>query len=94
MLFLSTALAALLPAGAAFAAQHCDVPKADWQPRDALQAKLTADGWDVRTIKTENGCYEAYAIDAEGKRVEAYFDPKTLDRLGRDGEDADDDSRS
>lgn len=64
---------------AAMASEKCDVPMANWQPREALMAKLQADGWQVRSIKTEDGCYEAYAINAEGKKVEAYFDPKTLD---------------
>ncbi|MBL8583403.1 MAG: PepSY domain-containing protein, partial [Rhizobiaceae bacterium] len=50
-------------AGSAFAAEKCDVPMAEWQPREALQSKLETDGWKVRTIKTEDGCYEAYAID-------------------------------
>jgi hypothetical protein len=35
----------------------------------------------VRSIKSEDGCYEAYATDAQGNKVEAYFNPKTLDRL-------------
>ena len=48
---------------------------------------MKAEGWDVRSIKTEDGCYEAYAIDAKGKRVEAYFNPQTFERVGKsDGE--------
>ena len=90
ILFLSTVLTAAT-LGGAMAGEQCNVPVAEWQPRDALQAKLKADGWDVRSIKTEDGCYEAYAIDAEGNRVEAYFDPQTLDRLGQNGETEDDD---
>ena len=66
---------------AAMASEKCDVPMANWQPREALQAKLQAEGWQVRSIKTEDGCYEAYAINAEGKKVEAYFNPKTFDAV-------------
>jgi hypothetical protein len=51
----------------------------EWQPPEALQQKLSEDGWDVKRIKTEDGCYEAYAIDEQGRQVEAYFDPKTFD---------------
>ena len=67
--------------GVALAGEKCDVPVAEWQPREALQSKLEADGWQVRTIKTEDGCYEAYAIDSKGNKVEAYFDPKTFKRV-------------
>jgi hypothetical protein len=87
-LLLPTLLALLtIPAGAALAAEKCDVPVADWQPREALETKLKSDGWEVRSIKTEDGCYEAYAIDAKGEKVEAYFNPKTFERVG--GEDDD-----
>lgn len=74
---------ALTAAGAvpAFAGQKCDVPEADWQPQAALEAKLKADGWEVRSVKVEDGCYEAYAMDADGNRVEAYFNPQTFDRV-------------
>jgi len=54
---------------------------AEWQPREALQQKLQAAGWNVKKLKTEDGCYEAYAIDDKGRRVEAYFDPKTLETV-------------
>ncbi|MBP2550567.1 hypothetical protein J2858_003507 [Neorhizobium galegae] len=73
------ALGAVLAfAGVAAAKDKCNVPVAEWQPRAALQSKLEAEGWKIRSIKTEDGCYEAYAIDAKGQKVEAYFDPKTL----------------
>lgn len=72
--------------GAALAGNKCDVPAAEWQPREALQAKLEAQGWKVRNIKSESGCYETYAIDAKGKRVETMFDPKTLAPVGSDSD--------
>jgi hypothetical protein len=40
---------------------------------------LTAKGWKVRQIKVDGGCYEVYALDDKGARVEAYFDPRTLE---------------
>ncbi|MDX0642853.1 PepSY domain-containing protein [Sinorhizobium medicae] len=64
--------------GTALASEKCNVAMADWKPREALQTKLEGEGWKVRSIKTEDGCYEAYAITAEGKKVEAYFNPQTL----------------
>lgn len=78
---LSITLAVLILSGAsaAFASDRCDVPMAEWQPREALQQKLEADGWKVTRIKTDDGCYEADAIDEKGQRVEASFDPKTFE---------------
>ena len=53
-------------------------PQAGWQPEDALKQKLVAQGWSIRRIKVDGGCYEVYAIDQNGKRIEAYFHPLTL----------------
>lgn len=78
-----------LSASLAQAAEKCSVPLADWKPREDLEAKLKEQGWDVRTIKTEDGCYEAYAIDDKGNKVEAYFNPKTFERVGSTDEDED-----
>lgn len=75
---LAAAVACVAFAGIATAAEKCNVPMADWQPRKALQTKLEDEGWKVRSIKTEDGCYEAYAINAKGEKVEAYFDPKSF----------------
>lgn len=81
-IILATMLVSAASTGAAFAGEKCNVPVAEWQPREALQAKLEAAGWKVRSVKTEDGCYETKAIDAKGNRVEAYFNPKTLDQVG------------
>lgn len=69
----------LLTAGTANATglATCDSgDPANWKPQEALQAELEAKGWQVRRIKIDGGCYEVYAVDANGKRVEAYFDPR------------------
>lgn len=83
---LIAALIGLASAGSALAGGKCDVPRAQWQPRETLQAKLEAKGWTVRSIGTEDGCYEAYAFDSQGARVEAYFNPETLERVTSDGD--------
>lgn len=79
--YLAAALIALSTIGAAPAfadSDRCDVPMNEWQPRETLKQQLEGKGWQVRRIKTDDGCYEAYAIDENGKRVEAYFHPKSL----------------
>ena len=57
----------------------CKAPMDQWQPREALQHKLENQGWQIVRIKTDEGCYEVYATDAHGKRIEAYFDPHSLE---------------
>ena len=59
----------------------CDVAEADRHPIEHLEAKLKTDGWAVRKAKVDGGCYEVYATDDEGRRVEAYFDPATFEKL-------------
>ncbi len=81
-LVLGTALAL---GGSAFAEEPaCKSPEAEWQPKEVLQQKLEADGWKVKTIKTNNGCYEVYGIDAKGNKMESYFDPKTFEFVGEE----------
>jgi len=75
----STALAtAVLASGAALAGDKCNVPQAEWQPKQALQQKLEGEGWQIRKLKVDDGCYEVYGTDARGKRMEVYFDPRTF----------------
>jgi hypothetical protein len=71
-------------ASSAFA--HGDVkcttrPKAEWKPHTELAAKLTAEGWVIRRMEATNSCYEVYAKDPQGKRIEAFFDPVTFKRV-------------
>ena len=56
-------------------------PRSGWQPESKLTEMLTAKGWKVRRIKEDGGCYEVYALNDKGERVEAYFHPVTLDSV-------------
>lgn len=58
----------------------CDSgPREAWQPQAKLEQMLTERGWKIRRVKEDGGCYEVYAFDEKGERVEAYFHPKTLE---------------
>ena len=61
---------------------QCTEPSKTWKLREELTDKLQAEGWDVRKVKIDNGCYEVYGFDGKGKRREAYFNPKTLELIG------------
>jgi len=58
----------------------CDSgPKTGWQPQAKLEQTLKDKGWTVRKIKEDAGCYEVYALDEKGKKLEVYFHPVTLE---------------
>ncbi|MFG1330883.1 PepSY domain-containing protein [Xanthobacter autotrophicus] len=89
--FASCLLVACLTAGPAAADRDCNVPLADWQPREALQKKLEAEGWSVQSIHSDDGCYKVRAANVQGERLKAKYDPASLERLrhGKDGADDD-----
>lgn len=75
-----TLAAAPLAASAAEASPSCgNAPQSSWLSQADVEAKATAMGYKVRQIKVEDGCYEIYAIDKDGKRVEAYLNPVTAE---------------
>jgi hypothetical protein len=58
-----------------------DRPKSKWQPKSVLETQLQADGYKVRQIKVEAGCYEVYATDKDGKRANMAYNAETLEKL-------------
>ncbi|HSH26778.1 MAG TPA: PepSY domain-containing protein, partial [Wenzhouxiangella sp.] len=79
----TTTVAALLllaTTSAALADDDCNVPMADWQPRETLRQQLEQQhpDWDVHRIKVDDGCYEIKATDADGNEIEAEYAPDTL----------------
>ena len=77
-------LVMIIASGAALA--HGDVkcekyPKSEWKPHDDLHKKLRSEGWQVRRMEKTDTCYEVYGKDPKGNRVEAFFDPKTFERV-------------
>lgn len=72
------AFLAALPAGAAFAGDDCLVAMADWQPREAVARFAAAQGWAVRRIRIDDGCYEIDGRNAEGRAIEVKLHPGTL----------------
>lgn len=80
------ALIALLSFGLVGAARahgdvKCDVAKSEWKQQMELQSKLVGEGWRVRKVQVDNGCFEVYGFDDKGARVEAWFNPKTFERV-------------
>lgn len=78
-----------LPAGAALADDDCFVPMADWQPREAVGRFAITQGWEVRRIKIDDGCYEIDGHDAQGRAIEVKLHPGTLQIIEFEFEDDD-----
>ena len=72
-------LALTLLSTAAFASAKCEPhPNSEWIPENQVKARLTAQGYKMRIFKVEGDCYEIYGTDKDGRKVEIYFDTKTL----------------
>ena len=65
---------------AALAGANCKAnPKADWMSETDAKTKILAQGYKIEKFKIDGNCYEIYGSDKEGKKVEIYFDTKSLD---------------
>lgn len=82
ILFLILAVSLPLTAAHATGRLTCEaVEPGKWLTRDTLTKKLTEQGWQVRFMKKDGGCWEVYGTTPEGQRVEAYFHPATGEKL-------------
>lgn len=72
------ALIALPHMAAATGIHQCEATdRSAWLSKVELTEKLEADGWSVRRMKEDGGCWEVYGTNADGQRVEGYFHPVT-----------------
>jgi len=77
------AVAALFPSVTLATGMYTCEPtdRATWMTEEALTEKLETEGWSVRRMKEDGGCWEVYGTMPDGKRVEGYFDPVTGETL-------------
>ena len=61
--------------------------RADWISIADLATRIEAMGYRIREIEVERGLYDVDMIDANGMRVEGYFDPMTGEQVRRRGYD-------
>jgi hypothetical protein len=61
-----------------WADDDCTDPVAQWQSRQVLKNRLEQQGWRVRSIRIDDGCYEVEAFDDKGRRVKAKFTPASF----------------
>ena len=78
LLLTATTLALALGASNAYAGNDCHDPVANWQPQENLRQLVEAQGWQVKRIKVDDGCYEVKGLDKTGNKIEAEFSPASL----------------
>jgi hypothetical protein len=91
-----TAMMLMGTAGALHAEEEdCYVRMSDWLPRSAILQLAADNAWDIYRIKTDDGCYQIRAIDAQGRPIEVTLNPATLEVLNLEFEalDVNDDGR-
>jgi hypothetical protein len=74
----------------ALADENCVVPMTDWQPREAVMTLAAEQGWVLRRIRIDDGCYEVIGRDAAGRAIEVKVNPATLAVVEMEFEDGDD----
>ena len=74
-------IASCLISGTTLADDDCTDPMTEWQPREQLRQMMIDSGWEVKRIKTDDGCYEVKGLDRNGHQVEAKFSPASLEIL-------------
>jgi hypothetical protein len=78
--------AAAIPAAAS--SENCgDAAQSQWLSIADITTKATGMGYKVRQVKVEDGCYEIYAVDKNGNRVEAHFNPVTAEVVKTETDD-------
>lgn len=49
-----------------------------WKTEDEVKTHAADLGFNVSNLKIEDGCYEVYATDTVGTRLEVFFHPVTF----------------
>jgi len=78
MKFIWLLLVSILPMQAWASANCPSYPKEEWASESALRKTLEEQGYKIKKLKIDGNCYEIYGRNKDGKKVEIYFDMKTL----------------
>nr|WP_111467601.1 PepSY domain-containing protein [Cereibacter changlensis] len=80
----------MLRAGSALAGDDCEVPMDRWRTREAVFTMAEGQGWTIRRVKIDDGCYEIRGADAQGRAFKVKIDPETLEIVEQEFDDDDD----
>lgn len=80
--FTTIAFAVLMTTSAFAAGASCTTASAaQFKPKSDLEAVLKADGLTLKKLKVEKGCYEVYATNKDGKKVNVAYNAETLEKV-------------
>ncbi len=81
-------LCAVLCSTQALAGASCPAyPKAQWMKESDARARLEQAGYKIKVFKVSGNCYELYGYDKAGKKVEIYYDAKTMQVIKEEKDD-------
>lgn len=60
-----------------------DQPQSKWLSTADVKARVEAQGYSVGKVKTGGSCYEVYARDKNGKRIELFVNPVNASVVGQ-----------
>ena len=79
---------ALISSFAVAGPQCTDEPKEKWQDQSAFEADLVEQGYTIKKFKVTSGnCYEIYAYNDKGQKVEIYFNPISGEKVKEEIDD-------
>lgn len=58
--------------------QCVNYPESERANPDVLKQVLNEEGFTIKEFKINKHCYEVYGLNKQGKKIELYFDMKTL----------------
>ncbi|MBS0571539.1 MAG: PepSY domain-containing protein [Proteobacteria bacterium] len=82
---LAFAAASLGAFASTYDGQCTDKPKSEWKSTADIKAHFETQGYTVGKIKASGTCYEVYAKDKDGKRVELFVNPADASVVGQAG---------
>ena len=62
-----------------------DQPKSKWMSMADVKARFETQGYSVGRVKTGGSCYEVYAKDKGGQKVELFVNPVDASVVGQAG---------
>lgn len=77
-ILMTVLITSCLLSGVALADDDCTDPISQWQPKEQLRQMMEDNGWEVKRIKVDDGCYEVRGFDRKGNHVKATFSPASL----------------
>ena len=69
-----------------YGGQCTDRPKSEWMSTAEVKARFEAQGYGVGKVKSGGSCYEVYAKDKDGKKVELFVNPVDARVVGQAGQ--------